>query len=84
MYIKDLAKIIYTPNTTSENTQVTVFTGTGEQKCKKLWEGRAIGLQNAEFIKKDAGWQVCEILRNNSKCFSNIPKYNRPYIIYVV
>lgn len=84
MDLKDLAKIIYTEGTASENTKITVRTH-GEIK-KTLWTGRAKQLQDWDKIE---GWIVVEVLIDHNDKMSEFPgqekpDYNRVKIITVI
>lgn len=84
MDLKDLAQIIYTNGTASENTKITVITH-GEIR-KTLWTGTAKQLQNWDNIK---GWMVVEVLIDHNDKMSEFPglenpNYNRGKIITVI
>ena len=84
MYLKDLAQIIYTEDTASENTKITVITY-GEIR-KTLWTGTAKQLQDWDNIK---GWIVVEVLIDQDDKMSEFPgmekpDYNRGKIITVI
>lgn len=83
MYLKDLANVIYTEDTTSENTHITVETSyndVGESEI--LWEGKAKDLKTMENI---GGWVVVEILVDRSgEDELNLPDHDKGKIVTVV
>lgn len=82
MDLKDVAKIIYTPETASINTYVKIITYSDN---RTLWEGKAIDLQNWDNIK---GWIIVEIKKNSEKEISEfgneVPFYNKSWLITVI
>lgn len=77
MYLKDITKLIYKPNTVSEDRHITVkLLGTD----KVLWEGRAKDLRNMPNIK---GWDVVEILIDWTDNINPVD-YNKGKIIMVI
>lgn len=78
MYLKDLAKFIYTEGTASENTRITVKTHGGDKRV--LWTGKAKELQEMKNIDN---WIVVEVLIDETDDTSNID-YNKGKIITVI
>lgn len=76
MYLKDLAKIIYTPDTLSEDRKITVIQHNSRQI---LWTGKAKYLK--EFANK--GWIVVEILVDIIVEEEDLPDINKSKIITV-
>lgn len=83
MYLKDLAKVIYTKGTCDENRHITIKTE-HSAGCphKVLWEGKAKELSTMQNI---GGWIVVEILVDrNIKNEEVLPDYNKGKIITVI
>lgn len=83
MYLKELAKVIYTKGTTDEDRHITVRTE-NNAGCphKVLWEGKAKELNTMQNI---GGWIVVEVLVDRSiKNETNLPDYNKGKIITVI
>lgn len=80
MYLKDLAKIIYTPDTLSEDRKITVIQHNNRQI---LWTGKAKYLK--EFANKGwiKGWIVVEILVDIIVGEEDLPDINKSKIITV-
>lgn len=82
MLLKDMAKVIYVPETASINTHVKVITYSDN---RTLWEGKAIDLQDWSNVY---GWSVVEVRKNSEKEYSEfemeIPFFNRSRVIVVL
>lgn len=59
MFLDDLASIIFTKGTLSENTHITVKTCAGNNRI--IWEGRA---KQLKYFAKDTNWIVEEVLND--------------------
>lgn len=78
MYLKDLAKIIYTEGSADENTKITVRTHGGDKRI--LWNGIAKDLQS---MKNISGWIVVEMLIDKNDDSASVD-YNKGKIITVI
>lgn len=86
MFLKNLAKIICIPGTTSMHTPITVNAVNGTHtESTLLWKGEAKDLINFCNSKNNDGWIVDEIRdRENDGFNDHIPYYNRGKIISVI
>lgn len=77
MYLKELATVIYTEGTASENTQICIMTHADN---RVLWKGNAKDLKDWGRI---SGWIVVEVLVDR-KDEENEAIYNKNKIVTVI
>lgn len=77
MHLKELANIIYTEGTASENTQICIMTHADN---RVLWRGNAKSLKEWEDIN---GWIVAEILIDRNDV-NDEAVYNKNKIVTVI
>lgn len=82
MFLKDIAPIIYTKGTASENMPIKVIHATNKNV---LWKGKAKDLEIYTSRFKKGGWIIEEILVDTSgEIPEGIPRYNLGKIITVI
>lgn len=81
MCINQIAKVIFTPGTTSENTEISIYMHYDKDRHVPLWEGKAKELKDQKHL---SDFMVVEILVDHSPKFDHLPDYNKGKIITVV
>ena len=81
MYINQIAKIIFTPGTSSENIEITIYMYYDKDHLVPLWEGKAKDLKDQKYL---SDFMVAEILIDHSPKFDHLPDRDKGKIITVI
>lgn len=81
MCINQIAEVIFTPGTYSENTRITIYMHHDKDRLVPLWEGKAKDLKDQKYL---SDFMVVEILVDRDPKFDHLPDYNKGKIITVV